>query len=117
MRVTTSPIRSRAFAESVALLNRNSTSAASVTFTLSADSAVRTLSSSDVDSYERSTTGSSMSTTPGAAASSTATLASQGYTGERLHAWHYDVDRGDGVGRCRQRGLEVDGRILLHERG
>src|SRR5262245_50916575 len=115
MRAVTSPSRARARGLSAALSKRNSTSAASVTLTCLLDSAVCTLSSSDAVSYWRSTTGSSMSTTPGAAARARARL-SERNIGEGLDARNEDVDFRDGVRRRGQRRLEVDGRVLAHER-
>src|SRR3954454_24305407 len=117
MRSATPPMRWRARGLSTALSNRNSTSAASVTWTCLLDSEVRTLSSSDAVSYSRSTTGSSMSTTPGASARTTARLASDGDTGERLDVRDDDVDARDRVGRSGERRLQIDGRVLLDERG
>src|SRR4051794_36742020 len=58
-----------------------------------------------------------MSTTPEASAKTTARLASDGDTGERLHVRDDDVDGRDRVGRRGQRGLQVHRRVLLDERG
>src|SRR3954466_2676567 len=57
-----------------------------------------------------------MSTTPGASARTTARLASDGNTGERLDVRDDHVDARDGVGRSGERRLQVDGRVLLDER-
>src|SRR6185503_328961 len=102
MRPVTSPSRVRARGLKAALSKRNRTSAASVTLTCLLDSAVCTLLSSDAVSYWRSTTGSAMSTTPGAAASASARL-SERNIGERLDAWDEDVDLRDRIGRRGER--------------
>src|ERR1700742_4929197 len=58
-----------------------------------------------------------MSTTPGASARTAARLASDGDTGERLDVRDDDVDAADRVRRSGERRLEIDGRVLLDERG
>src|SRR4051794_32030194 len=58
-----------------------------------------------------------MSTTPEATARTTARLASDGDTGERLDVRDDDVDGRHRVGGRRERGLQVHGRVLLDERG
>src|ERR1044071_2165646 len=59
-----------------------------------------------------------MSTTLGEASARTAArLASDGDTGERLDVRDDDVDGRDRVRRSGERRLQVDGRVLLDERG